>query len=86
MGLTLTFFISLLFVGGTLITQEYMNVPLILGAVLGLQMFATILVSMGLPLLIGRLNFDPIVSGPSLSMIVSNVFSVGILVFYYAIW
>lgn len=85
-GLSLSIFMSALFVAITFATQLWVHVPIVLGVVLALQMFSSILVSMGLPLLIGRMNFDPIVSAPSLTMILSNVFSVGILVFYYAIW
>ncbi len=85
-GLSLTFLTSLLFLVGIFVTGEWMHIPVVLTAVLALQMLASMLVSMGLPLLIGRLNFDPIVSAPSISMILSNIFSVGILVFYYAVW
>jgi magnesium transporter len=85
-GLSLSLLMCVLFLGGSWITQGFMHIPLILTGVLGLQMLTTLLVSMGVPLLIGRLNFDPIVSGPSVSMILSNIFSTGILVFYYAVW
>ncbi len=85
-GLSLLAFMSLLFVLGSVSTGEWMQVPSILGAVLAIQLLATLLVSMAIPLLISRLRFDPIVSGPSISLIVSNIFSVLILVFYYAIW
>lgn len=85
-GASLAFLLSLIFVIFSYSLQSFMLVPLVLGAVLALQMFATILISIALPLFIGRLNFDPIDSAPSISMILSNVISVGILVFYYAIW
>ncbi|MEM7645308.1 MAG: magnesium transporter, partial [Pseudomonadota bacterium] len=85
-GLTLAFFLSGIFVLIGFLIQSWIQVPLILGGVLALQMALTILISMGIPLFIGRLNFDPIVSAPSVSMILSNIFSVGILVLYYAIW
>ncbi len=85
-GLSLSLLISLLFLAGTLLTQSSINIPLVLSGVLALQMLATVLVSMGVPLFIRRLNFDPIVSGPSVSMILSNMSAIGILVFYYAVW
>lgn len=85
-GISLTLLTSLVFLIGIVTTGELMHVPMILAAVLGLQMLASIMVSMGLPLLIGRMDFDPIVSAPSISMILSNIFSVGILVLYYAVW
>ena len=85
-GLSLLAIMSLLFVLGSLSTGEWMQVPSILGAVLAIQLLATLVVSMVIPLFISRLRFDPIVSGPSISLIVSNIFSVLILVFYYAIW
>ena len=85
-GFSLMGFICLIFLIGSLITSGWIHVPMILAGVLGLQMLITILVSMGIPLFISRLNFDPIVSGPSISMILSNIFSVAVLVFYYAVW
>ncbi len=85
-GLSLTVLTCILFLAGVFSTTQWMHVPIVLSAVLGLQMLASIVVSVGLPLLIGRLSFDPIVSAPSISMILSNIFSVGILVLYYAVW
>ncbi len=85
-GMSLALIMSLLFIVGSLFTEEWMNVPVVLGVVLCLQLMATLLVSMGIPLFISRLRFDPIVSGPSICLILSNIFSVLILIFYYAIW
>ena len=85
-GLSLVVLMSLLFLGGSQVTKQWMAVPSGMAIILGCQMLATIIVSMVIPMLISRLRFDPIVSGPSISMILSNVSAVGILVFYYAIW
>lgn len=85
-GLSLTLFMSVLFVIFSYALQSFMFVPLVLGIVLATQMVSTLIISILTPLTLGRLNFDPIFSAPSISMILSNVFSVGILVFYYAIW
>lgn len=85
-GLSLSLLACGIFILLSLSLQGIVGVPLVLGAVLGLQMLATVLVSMGIPLFIGRLNYDPIVSAPSVSMILSNIFSVGVLVLYYAVW
>jgi magnesium transporter len=84
-GLSLSLLTSLLFFACILGTAHWMQIPQVLAVVLGLQLLASVVVSMGLPLLIGRMNFDPIVSAPSISMILSNIFSVGILVAYYAV-
>ena len=85
-GLSLSVLLSLLFVGFSFAIHSFMPVPLVDAVVLATQMFVTIGVSMITPLFIGRLGFDPIFSAPSISMILSNIFSVGILVFYYAVW
>ena len=86
MGLTLSFVMAALFLLGSVMVQSFMPVPLVLALVLALQMAVSLLVSMAVPLVIGRFRFDPIVAAPSISMIVSNVFSIVILVSYHAFW
>ena len=85
-GVSLVALISLLFFVGVQVTRQWVDIPSGLSVLLGAQMLVTILLSMAIPLLISRLRFDPIVSGPSISMILSNVSSVGILALYYAVW
>ena len=85
-GLSLMILLSLLFVCFSYAIRNFIPVPLTLSIVLAFQMFIALLLAIALPLFIHRLNFDPIVSAPSLSTILSNIFSVTILIFYYAIW
>ena len=85
-GLTLILLLGFLFVAFSYSIRSFVPVPLTLSMVLATQMSVTLFLAIALPLLIGRMNFDPIVLAPSLSAILSNIFSVAILVFYYAIW
>lgn len=82
---SLTLLLCSLFAGFAVVVNGFVLVPVDLSIVLALQLIATLLVSMGLPLFIRRLNFDPIVLAPSVTMIVANVTAVAILVLYYAI-
>ena len=84
-GLSLSLLLSLLFMLIFGLTQEPMGVPVVFGLLLGLQMLFALFISMGVPLLMGRLNLDPIISGPSV-MILSNICAVGILVLSHALW
>lgn len=84
-NMSLTGVLSLLFAGFAVIVNGFVLIPLDLSIVLALQLIATFLVSMGLPLFIRRLDFDPIVLAPSVTMIVANVTAVAIMVLYYAI-
>lgn len=84
-GIILAFSFSIIFVIVALALRTVVSVPLGLGGLLGLQMFGAMLISVSIPLFIGRLNFDPIVAAPSVSMILSNIYAIGILVVYHAI-
>ena len=83
-GFTLSLMFSFIFLIVAYSLQSFFQMPYGISILLALQMMGTVLVSMGIPLLIARLNFDPIVSAPSISMISSNTLAVGILVAYYA--
>ena len=64
--------------------QGNISQSLSLGALLGFQMLGAFVISVSVPLFIGRLRFDPIVVAPSVSVILSNVYAVASLVFSYA--
>ncbi len=85
-GLSLMTLLSLLFVGFSYAIRSFIPVPISLSVVLAVQLLMTLFLAISLPLFIHRLNFNPIVSAPSLSAILSNIFSVTILIFYYAVW
>lgn len=79
-----TLLFTILFAGFGIVVNGFVLIPLDLSLVFVLQLFGTFLVSMGLPLFIRRLNFDPIVLAPSVTMIVANVIAVATMVLYYA--
>ena len=83
-GFSLSAIFALVFLVVAYSIQTFFQVPYGLSVLLALQMGGAVIVSMGIPLLIARLNFNPIVSAPSISMITSNILAVAILVAYYA--
>ena len=85
-GLSLMTLLTLLFIVFGYVIRSFIPVPISLSVVLAVQLLMALFLAISLPLVIHRLNFNPIVSAPSLSTILSNVFSVTILIFYYAVW
>ena len=85
-GLSLMALLTFLFIGFGYAIGPFIPVPLSLSVVLATQLLMALFLAISLPLFIHRLNFNPIVSAPSLSTILSNIFSVTILIFYYAVW
>ena len=49
------------------------------------QLWTSVLISIGIPLLISRMGLDPLVSAPSLAVILSSVVSVILLMGFYAL-
>ena len=84
-GAILSVIFGLIFLGASYGIQHWFSLPSGFALLLGAQMMGAVLVSMGIPLFINRLSFNPLVSAPSISMILSNILAVGILVVYYAL-
>ncbi|MCB0377014.1 MAG: magnesium transporter [Bdellovibrionales bacterium] len=85
-GLSLSAIMCIVFIVVAFAIKHWEAVPLSLGMILAVQMIGAMFISMSIPLFIGRLRFDPIVSAPSISMILSNIYAIGILVIHYALW
>jgi len=78
--LSVVVFFAILFVA-----RYWFPLPGAFSALLGLQLVTAVLVSIGVPLGLARMNFDPIVSAPSMSLILSNIMAMVFLVVYYAV-
>ena len=84
-GFCLSAGVVVAFIALSYIIKPWFALPVGLSLLLGIQMLAALIVSTIIPLFIARLNFNPLVSAPSISMILSNISAVGILVAYYAL-
>ena len=69
-----------------LISQSWFpGVSYHLAALIVLQLWSSVLISMSVPLLISRVGLDPLVAAPSLSVSISSVLSVLLLMGFYAL-
>lgn len=84
-SLTMIFLLSALLAAASFLFEKTLIISLAMAFVLTIQMILSLLVSMFLPLLIGRMNFDPIVSAPLVAMVLSNTLAVLVLVGSYAV-